>query len=291
MDKWRNVLERATASTSGELAWAIWPGREGGVGIGGAYKLSDPGGARAAVNGFYDELAAQLGALAMRALGFDAARLQPRTRVKRSAARVADEEVDLVELAVDWPAAAVQERRAFETLFGKKLTLATAFIGERALFAFGADWQPRLAAMIATARGSRAASLGDEPEFAEALGYHDDGRVSLAYLSTARMARFAAGLMAESRQLDATQRAAVEGVLAQIGAGAIVTTTNARGRRWQLTTHVPRPALAGATRLNGALLRVALSPLLNPPTAPPMPVPPSQVTPPVEQQAAPGPSL
>jgi hypothetical protein len=169
--------------------------------------------------------------------------------------------------------------------------MATAFLGEQAVFAFGADWRPRLTAMIETARGEKAASLGDEPEFAEALAFHGDGRISLSYLSTARMARFAAGLIAQAHELDQTQRAAVDALLSQVGVGAIVTTTNTRGRRWELTTHVPRGAVPGGAKLNAALLKVALSPLLNPPTAPPLPVPPSQVTPSLPSQPAPGPSL
>ena len=67
----------------------------------------------------------------------------------------------------------------------------------------------------------------------------------------------------------------------------IVTTTNASGRRYELTSHVPRSAIMGAARLNGALWRVALSPLVNPPTMPPIPVPPPHVTPGTPQTGAP----
>ena len=64
-----------------------------------------------------------------------------------------------------------------------------------------------------------------------------------------------------------------------MGAGAIVSTTNARGARYQLTTHLPPGAVAGAAQLHGALWRIALSPLVNPPAMPPIPVPPPHVAP------------
>ena len=50
-----------------------------------------------------------------------------------------------------------------------------------------------------------------------------------------------------------------------------------------MTTHVPHTAIAGVASLNGALWRIALSPLVNPPMMPPMPVPPPHVTPSVNQ--------
>jgi hypothetical protein len=76
-----------------------------------------------------------------------------------------------------------------------------------------------------------------------------------------------------------------------VGQGAIVTTTNASGRRYEMTTHVPRSAIMGAARLNGALWRVALSPLVNPPMMPPMPVPPPHVAPSLNAPGAEGPSM
>ncbi len=171
-------------------------------------------------------------------------------------------------------------------MFDKKLVLSTVVMGNQALFAIGADWQPRLAAMIATARGVPAASLGDEPQFAEALRYKPDSRVSLTYLPTDRMAQFSAGLAAQSGKLDADQEQALAQVLAHMGSGAIVSTTNAGGRRYELTTHVPGTAIAGVAQLNGAMWRMALSPLVNPPMMPPMPVPPPHVAPPVSKTSA-----
>jgi hypothetical protein len=103
--------------------------------------------------------------------------------------------------------------------------------------------------------------------------------VSLSYLETARMARFAAGLMEQTGDLDDAQQQAVQRLLVQVGRGAIVSTTNADGRRFEMTTHVPHSAIAGVAALDGALWRIALSPLVNPPMMPPMPVPPPHVTP------------
>jgi hypothetical protein len=93
------------------------------------------------------------------------------------------------------------------------------------------------------------------------------------------MARFAASLMAQTRDLGPAEQAAVTSLLTEVGRGAIVSTTNTSGARYQLTTHLPPGAVAGAAQLHGALWRIALSPLVNPPMMPPMPVPPPQVSP------------
>src|SRR5581483_485818 len=151
----------------------------------------------------------------------------------------------------------------------------------QALFALGADWSERLGAMLSTARGETAASVNDEPAFAEALAYHDRSRVSLSYLETGRMARFAAGLIAQVSELDETHRSSLAALVEHAGSGAIVSTTNASGARYELTTHVPQSAILGTAKLNGVLWRMALSPMLNPPSVPPLPLPPPHVTPPL----------
>jgi hypothetical protein len=284
----QRALERASATTEGELAYAVWPGRSGGVGVGGAYRVNNPVAARAAVAGVYDTLAPRLGAVVMRALLFDPDKLARHVRVQKRTERLGDVEVDLIEVGVHWPKESEAERRVFESLFGKRLVLATAFVGDQALFTIGADYQQRLAAMIATARGVPAASLGDEPAFAEALQYKQSTRVSLSYLETARMARFAAGLVEQSGTLDQAQERAVARLLVGVGRGAIISTTNADGRRFEMTTHVPHSAITGVAALNGALWRIALSPLLNPPMMPPMPVPPPHVAPSVNKPATNG---
>jgi hypothetical protein len=172
-------------------------------------------------------------------------------------------------------------------MFGPRLVLATVYQGESALFALGADWAERLDTMIKVAAGEGAASLGDEPAFVEALSFRDHDRVSLTYLDTARMARFAAGVMTQTRDLGPDEQAAVSALLHEVGQGAIVSTTNASGARYQLTTHLPPGAVAGAAQLHGALWRMALAPLLNPPAMPPIPMPPPHVAPGVPQSGAP----
>jgi hypothetical protein len=280
-ERWRSTLQQATALTGGELAYAVWPSHAGGLGLGGAYRVTDTG-ARPAVMRAYEELGSQLGALVTRALLLDPARFGRRMTMKKSSARVAEVAVDLVEIAVRWPDDAAAEKRMFETLFGPRLVLATAFVGEHGLFAVGADWSERLTTMIGAARGQPAASMRDEPEFAEALAYHPRGRVSLSYVETGRMTRMVATLMAQAVDLDAEQAQAMAEVIGDAGRGAIVSTTNASGARFELTTHVPHSAIVGAARLNGALWRIALSPLVNPPMMPPLPLPPPHVTPPVK---------
>jgi hypothetical protein len=217
--------------------------------------------------------------MVMRALMFDADKLGKHVHVTRATVDMGELEADLVELSVDWPKDAQLERHVFESMFGKKLVLSTVFVGDQALFAIGADWQPRLAAMVATARGVPAASLGDEPQFAEALKYKEEARVSLAYMPADKMAQLAAQLVSRTGSMNADEEQAVAAMIKQIGTGAIVSTTNARAGRYELTTHVPQSAIQGVAQLNGALWRMALSPLVNPPMMPPMPVPPPHVAP------------
>ncbi len=282
-DKVRAAFERAAQSTNGEFAYAVWPGRGGGVGLGGAYRVNNPVEARAAVAGVYQTLAPRLGRMVMNALMLDADQLARHVTVAQRTVHFGPTDVDLIEIGVAWPKSASAERHMFESLFGKKLTLATAFVGDQALFALGADYQERLAAMIGTARGVPAASLGDEPAFAEALQYKQATRVSLSYLETARMAHLAAGLVAQQGRLGPDEEQAVARLMTTVGRGAIVSTTNADGRRFEMTTHVPHSAIGGVASLNGALWRIALSPLVNPPMMPPMPVPPPHVTPTVNR--------
>lgn len=280
----RKAFERAALTTDGELAYAVWPGRSGGVGLGGAYRVNNPVEARAAVADVYDVLSPRLGAMVMKALLFDDDdKIAKRVHVQQRTVKFGDTDVDLLELSVAWPKNKQAERHVFESLFGKKLTLATAFVGDQALFAIGADYQQRLAAMLGTARGVPAASLGDEPAFAEALQYKQATRVSLSYMETARMARFAAGLVEQQGNVGLEEEQAVARLMTTVGRGAIVSTTNADGRRFEVTTHVPHSAISGVAALNGALWRIALSPLVNPPMMPPMPVPPPHVTPSVNK--------
>jgi hypothetical protein len=282
----RDAFEKAALTTDGELAYAVWPARHGGVGLGGAYRVNNPVAARAAMGELYRTLAPRLGALVMRGLMFDADKLGKHAKVSRSTVKIADVDVDLVEVAIEWPKTARIERHLFEAMFGKSLVLSTAFVGDQALFAVGADWQPRLRAMLDTAKGVPAASLGDEPQFAEALQYKQDSRVSLSYMPTDKMAQFAAMLVAQSGGMNGDQGEMVARVLEQVGNGAIVSTTNAGDGRYELTTHVPHSAIMGVAQLNGALWRMALSPLVNPPMMPPMPVPPPHVAPSVNRTPA-----
>jgi hypothetical protein len=109
--------------------------------------------------------------------------------------------------------------------------------------------------------------------------------VSLVYVETQAMAGFVAGLVRQSPTFDEGQQRMALGLHSQVGHGAIVSTPNAHGQRYAVTTPVPQSAIAGVPRLNAALWRIALTPLVNPPMLPPMPVPPPQLTPAVNQQS------
>ncbi|MDB4968006.1 MAG: hypothetical protein JWN44_3695 [Myxococcales bacterium] len=278
-EKVRRAFERAALTTNGELAYAVWPGRAGGVGLGGAYRISNAVEARAAVADVYQTVSTRLGPMVMKALLMDSEKLLQHVHVQKRTVHFGDVEADLVEVSVAWPKGMQAERHMFESLFGKKLVMATAFLDQQALFTIGADYQERLSAMIGTARGMPAASLNEEPAFVEALQYKEGSRVSLSYLETAGMARFAAGLVQQGGDMGLDEEKAVARLLTSVGRGAIVSTTNASGRRFEVTTHVPHTAIVGVAALNGALWRMALSPLVNPPMMPPMPVPPPHVTP------------
>jgi hypothetical protein len=284
----RQALKEAADSTDGELAYAVWPARHGGMGVGGAYRVNDSEAARKAVKNAYDQLAGRLGPAVLQALTLDPMKFADRVSVLRSTERIAGAKADVLHVKIRWPRDAGMERRVFEAMFGPQLELATVFIDDRALFALGPDHAERLTAMIAVAHGQVRESIKDEPAFRDALAYHEGQRVSLTYLETKRMANFAADLVVQSSELDAAAKAQVKAMADQVGAGAIVSATNvagpgagagSAGGRYQVTAHVPRSAVAGAPRLDGALFRIALSPLMQPPSLPPMPVPPTQLTP------------
>ena len=201
--------------------------------------------------------------------------------------RVASVRADTVEIDVRWPRGADAERRRFRTLFGNRLVMATAFVGEQAVFAVGHDVRGRLAAMVDAASGRASPSLANDPRFRNALGFHSDSRVSLSWLSTAGMADFIGRTLRENGLLGPGQLDALGPVLVDAGDGAIVTTTNARGLRYELSTRLPTSSLPGLPRIGAILWRIALSPLLNPPTMPPLPIPPAHVTPSGGEPAAP----
>jgi hypothetical protein len=144
VERWKGALARTAATTSGELAYGVWPGRGGGIGVGGAYRLSDPMGERAVIDA-YQAIASQIGGVVTRALALDPARFAGRVKATTRATNIGGVPVHVVEVAVDWPADSASERRAFESLFGERLTMGTAFVGDTALFALGSDWASRAA--------------------------------------------------------------------------------------------------------------------------------------------------
>jgi hypothetical protein len=68
-EKVRKAFERAALTTDGELAYAVWPGRAGGVGLGGAYRVNNPVEARAAAAGVYEAMSPRLGRAGARRRG------------------------------------------------------------------------------------------------------------------------------------------------------------------------------------------------------------------------------
>ena len=275
---WRGALERAVAETGGDLAYGVWPGIGGGIGLGGAFRVHPGGAARRETLAAYRRLGGQLVGVVGRALGLDAKRFPLAVRVRAGADRVAGVPVDTVEIDVHWPADGTSERHLFQELFGARLVLFTAFVGEHGLFTLGHDGRARLAAMIKAARGAPGAgSVADDPRLKGALGIHPEGRISFTWLPTAAMAGFIDRLLRASRSGPGAPPG--EAMLMDAGDGCILTTTHASGTRYQVSTQLPASSLPGLPRIGGLLWRMAISPLLNPPTLPPLPLPPAHVAP------------
>jgi hypothetical protein len=272
----RTTIAQAGAAMAGEMVYAVWPGKGGGVGLGGAYRVLSPQTARAAAVAAYKRIGAHLGGVVARALALD-----PRFKL---AVAVRERQldggsVDTVEVSVRWPKESAAERRLFEQLFGPTLVLATAWEGEAALFTVGRDWRERLAAMREAVRGKTSASLLADERFVRALDERAGERVSLTYLPMGEMASFIERLLRDGHSLDATQLEALQPILGATGGGAIVSATHATGARYELTTNLPASALPGLSKVGSVMWRMALSPLINPPTILPLPIPPAHVTP------------
>ena len=280
---WRASLGRALPELDGAMVYAMWAGSDGGVGMGGAYRVHSGGSARRDVLDWYRRMGRDLGGVVAHAIHLDARRFPLSVHVHPGVAHIAGHPVDAVEVSVRWPKHGTAEERLFRTLFGARLELATTFVGEQALFAVGHDAHARLASMIESAAGRGSSSLADDPRFREALAFHDGARVSLSYLSTARMAGFVDRLLAASRpdggRAQRHGTGAHEPLALLAGDSAIVAATSAEGLRYELATRLPTAALAGVPHLGVTLWRMALAPLLNPPSLPPLPIPPAQVTP------------
>jgi hypothetical protein len=279
---WRSELGRAASEMAGEIIYAVWPGSDGGVGLGGAYRVRSATEARKNLIGAYRRIGDHLTGVAARALKLDPAhfklhaKLAVRSLAPRDGAKIA---VDTVELSVRWPSGSARQKKLFERLFGSELVLATAFVDDAALFAVGRDWKTRLGAMVGAARGQTLPSLADDPVFGKALADRAATRVSLTYLPIAEMAGFVGRLLRDGHTLEQWQIDAMKPVLLAAGNGAIVSATHAGGVRYEMATHLPASALPGLSQIGAVMWRIALSPLLNPPAMPPLPIPPAHVTP------------
>ena len=281
---WRGALGRATEEMSGEVAYAVWPGSDGGVGLGGGWRVRPGGQARRETLAAYERVGPHLAGVVARALQLDLKRFRISVAVRTVGASAlpaggAAIPIDRIVVSVRWPKRSAKQRRAFEQLFGPELVLATAFVDDTALFAIGRDWKVRLAAMINAARGDALPSVADDPGLAHALVERRQGRVSLTWMPMAEMARFIGRVAEEGNSLDKTQAAKIQPMLEAAGTGAILSTTHAEGTRWEVTSRLPASALPGMKQVGAALWKVALSPLLNPPSIPPLPLPPAHVTP------------
>jgi hypothetical protein len=273
----RAAMTKALSHASGEVAYAVWPAAPGGVGMGGAYRLSDAAHARQATLDLHAVIRSEAAELAARALDLPARTTS--VQVKPAAVRRNGVPIDLVELRVKWPRQRKDEKRAFEWMFGKKLILATAVVGDRAIFALGRDAMDRTVAMIKVSQGDSAPSVKDAPGFDRAVRFQGNQRVSMSYLPLGRMVQFIERLVhATAPQAAHSETESLR--LAGSPESAIVSTTNIVGNAYEVTTFIPRALLGDLGATGGALWRIAFQPVLNPPPVPPLPVPPAQLTPP-----------
>jgi hypothetical protein len=199
--------------------------------------------------------------------------------LRPGAVRAGGVPIDLVELSVKWPGSRRGERRAYEWLFGRKLVVATAALGDRVVFTVGKDACSRVAQMVRVSRGGAAPSVREAPGFMRALRFHGDRRVAMAYLPLQPMSQFI------DRLAHATDPQARKGGDSSLsltaGEAAIVSTTNVTPGSYEVSTFVPTAVVGDFDAFGGALWRIGFQPLMNPPQVPPLPVPPSQLTPPV----------
>lgn len=283
--RWHTALAGAIAASGDQQVFAVWPAAGGGIGAGGAYTVKDMDAARRAARTLYTALGPVLGRAAAQQLELDPGTYPLVLGVRQNATLVQGAQVDLIELTPAFPSAAKEQRAAFVRLFGERLTLAIAYVDGAAVFALGRDWQSRLGQLVAAARGLPGPSLADTPGFARALA-DDAGRVSLVYLRTQGLAGLILGVLADA---DAGVAAAgAERMQAFLRPGqehsAIVVVTRVRqlrrGMAYELTTRVPPTVLSDVAGMGGAMWRVALSPILGAPPVPPLPLPPSNLTPP-----------
>jgi hypothetical protein len=279
------ALDALGDALEGDAIYAVWPGRDGGIGLGGALRVADRGAARKRAMDAYEALGPMLGEATAMELGLDPERFRFKARVRRGAARVAGLSIDLVELTPAWPSGSAAPRKLFHWLFGDRLVLGMAFVGEHAVYAAGRDWRARLEAMVASARGGPADSIARVPAFERAVRLHPEGRISLAYVSTQAMASFVVQVVRATSKLQPEHQAMLAPFLRPgTNLDAVVATTNVtrNGGRpvYELHTHLPSAAVAEMGRLGGAMWRVGLAPIFGPPALPPLPTPPPNVTPP-----------
>lgn len=283
---WHTALGAASDVLAGEVAYAVWPAPGGGVGAGGAFRVrGDAGKARARLLAAYRAIGGALGSAVARSLRLDPARYPMKISVRASGLAVGGAAVDTVEARVRWPRGSAATRRTFRRFVGEPLRMVLCGSGDRVLFALGADAPARLRAMLEADRhhggaaGGGSATLGDDPSLRAALAFHPEGRISLTYLPTAEMARFLGGLLHAATDAEVASRA-TEAAVADAGTGAIVSVSAAQGARYEVISRLPASSLPGLPRIGGVLWRMALSPLLNPPAIPPLPLLPAHLPPP-----------
>jgi hypothetical protein len=110
---WKEALGRAIAESGGELVYGVWPGADGGVGIGGAWRIRPGAAARRETFAAYQRIGAGMAGLVSRSLHLEPERFPLAVRVRRDATRLDGVAVDTVEIAVRWPSGSDAERRAF----------------------------------------------------------------------------------------------------------------------------------------------------------------------------------
>ncbi|MBI4512316.1 MAG: hypothetical protein HY698_21970 [Deltaproteobacteria bacterium] len=284
---WRSALGDWGRFLTGETVFATWPAEGGGIGVGGAFRASFPARSRNATTRAYLALGPSMGKLMAAELGLDPGKIHFRVRARENAGREGGTATDELELMPRWPASASREKKAFQWLYGDRIVLALATIGDQVVWAAGRDHRARLHTMVRAALGEKTPSMAGNPGFARARDQAPEGRVSLSYLSTAGVARLVGRVFQDTDSMTPERELMLAPFLRPSAKqDAIVSTTrvlrNDAGASYLLATLVPPPALAELGRMGGAMWRIGFSYLLGPPPLPPIPAPPASLIPPAD---------
>ncbi len=285
----RAALDDLAGSMEGSVIYALWPAQGGGLGAGGALRFAAAASARDRLRAAYGALLPVLPELLGAELGLAANRVELRGSLSRGG-DLDGVPVDVVEIAPRYGRDATRERQLFEWLFGARLALGVAVVGDRAVWAAGRDWKPRLRGMISAARGDGRPSLATAPGFVKARAAMPRRGVTFTYIASGSLARFVGDALAVREPLPEHALVALAALRdAPEGSGLVVATRVTMGATaaYELRSVIPNEVLSSLGGMGGAIWRLGLGLMMGPPSLPPLPTPPRLMAPPMTDEPAP----